>query len=124
MSRTLRSLGAIACLWSLPTVVMAQAAGGVPAGGLGGRELILIVAITLLMAGVSRLPGFTREEACSGGGASSSRAYIDSLLGLAQRPGLGRRADKVRDRTRQTGHALEIEVPSWTAAIAAKPSPR
>ncbi len=86
MSRTLRSLGAMACVWSLPLVVMAQAAGGVPAGGLGGRELILIVAITLLMAGVSRLPGFTREEACSGGGASSSRAYIDSLLGLAQRP--------------------------------------
>ena len=105
MSTTLRTLlGALACLWLLPTVVMAQAAGGVLASGLGGRELILIVAVALLMAGVSRLPGFSREEAGSGRGASPWRAYLDSLLGPAQRPGL--------------------VVPSLTAAIAVKPSLR
>jgi hypothetical protein len=105
MSTTLRTLlGALAGLPLLPTVTMAQAAGGIPASGLGGRELILIVAIALLMAGVSRLPGFSREEVGSGGGASSSRAYVDSLLGPAQRPGL--------------------VVPSRTADIAVKPSLR
>ena len=102
MSTTLRTLfGALACLWLLPTVVMAQAPNGVPASGLGWRELILIVVIALLMAGVSRLPGFSREEA-GRGGASTSRTYLDSLLGPAQRPGL--------------------VVPSWRAAIAGKPS--
>jgi hypothetical protein len=105
MSTTLRTLlGALACLWLLPTVVAAQAASGVPTSGLGGRELILILAIALLMAGVSRLPEFSREEPGRAGGASLSRAYLDALLGTARRPGL--------------------VVPSWTAAITAKPSLR
>lgn len=69
---TLRtSLAAVACTWLLPTAAMAQVTGMAPASGLGGRELGLLAAIALLLAGVSRLkalelPGPARSCVAAG----------------------------------------------------------
>jgi hypothetical protein len=82
MNATLRTLlAAVACLWLLSTVAMAQAAGRAPASGLGGRELILIAAIALLLAGVSRLRGLewarSTEEPHHRVYGAPSRTYLD-----------------------------------------------
>ena len=50
-------------------------------GGFGGRELILVAGISLLLAGVSRLTGFSRMEAHPRTEGASARAYLDRLLG-------------------------------------------
>lgn len=53
-------------------------------GGLGGPELILIAAIVLLMAGVSRLTG-TQQPPSTRPAAeeASARGYLDRLVGPA-----------------------------------------
>jgi hypothetical protein len=88
MNATLRALlAAVACVWLLSTVAMAQAAGRPPASGLGGRELILIAAIALLFAGVSRLSGLEETRSIReshGVDGVRSRAYLDRLLGPAR----------------------------------------
>jgi hypothetical protein len=89
MIATLRTfLVAVACTWLLPTAAMAQAADRAPAGGLGGRELGLIAAIALLLAGVSRLKAFewarSPGESHRGVEGAPSRAYLDRLLGPAR----------------------------------------
>jgi hypothetical protein len=57
-------------------------------GGLGGRELILIVAIALLLAGASRLTRLQRARSTEGTregvDGASSRAYLDRLIGPAR----------------------------------------
>jgi len=97
MSATLRNhVAALAWVWLLSSVVMAQTAGGGPPGagharplgGLGGRELILIAAIAVLLVGVSRLAGLPRARPTAqshhGVGGAQSRAYLDRLLGPAR----------------------------------------
>lgn len=54
-------------------------------GGLGWRELILMAAIVLLLAGADRLTGFSREGSQHRTEWASSRAYLDRLLGPARR---------------------------------------
>jgi len=49
--------------------------------GLGGSELILVAAIALVMAAVSRLAGLERPR-----GNEAGRAYLDRLLGPARGP--------------------------------------
>jgi len=53
-------------------------------GGLGWRELILMAAIVLLLAGADRLTGFSREKSHRKAERASSRAYLDRLLGPAR----------------------------------------
>jgi len=61
-------------------------------GGFGGGELILIAAIALLLAGASRLTGFSRGEAHQGAEGASARAYLDRLLGPQGGAPVSRRA--------------------------------
>jgi hypothetical protein len=89
MNATLRPiLAGVACMWFVPTAAMAQAAGGAPVGALGGRELILIAAIFLVLAGARRFNGFERAPAADedpkGVHAAASRAYLDRLVGVAR----------------------------------------
>jgi hypothetical protein len=72
-------------MWLVPTAVMAEAAGKAPVSGLGARELILIAAIVLLVAGVGLSNGLERAPRPAGTrGAFASRAYLARLLGPAR----------------------------------------
>jgi hypothetical protein len=89
MNATLRTiLAAVACMWLVPTAVMAQAAGEAPVSALGGPELILIAAIFLVLAGTGRFNGLERapsaDEAPKGVHAAASREYLDRLVGVAR----------------------------------------
>jgi hypothetical protein len=70
-------------------------------GGFGGRELILMAAIALLLAATGRLASLQPAPSIAGGGDrtddASSRAYLDRLLGPAD-SALG-----MRDRVLQKG---------------------
>jgi hypothetical protein len=57
-------------------------------GGLGGRELMLLAAIVLLLVAVTRLTGPRRAPSTEPGqpvDRPPSRAYIDRLLGRTHR---------------------------------------
>jgi hypothetical protein len=89
MNATLRPiLAGVACLWFVPTALMAQAAGEAPVSSLGGRELILIAAIVLPLFGVGRFIGLERAPSADddpkGVHAAASRAYLDRLVGVAR----------------------------------------
>jgi hypothetical protein len=89
MNATLRPiLAGVACLWFVPTALMAQAAGEAPVSALGGRELILIAAIVLPLFGVGRFIGLERAPSADddpkGVHAAASRAYLDRLVGVAR----------------------------------------
>jgi hypothetical protein len=79
-------------------------------GGLGGRELILIAALVLLMVGVSRLTELQRARATvashNGVDEPMARAYLDRLVGPASsraRPGPMLRTLTVNDDAAHRG---------------------
>jgi hypothetical protein len=62
MSATLRTtLAAAGGLWTASTVAMAQAAGETAGDGFGGKELVLLAAMVLLLTGVGRFRGRDEE---------------------------------------------------------------